>query len=130
MNARITDATALTTLRPLEVVSYLRSNGWTKSREKAGEWSTWVCADHEGEEFEITVPLKHQFRDFAVRMGDVLQVLESFEGRSQLQIFHDLMVIGAEGGEFQTPTNPGRRRAYTRQVVGWMRRSCRRMCNG
>jgi hypothetical protein len=96
MNARITDATALAALRPLEVVSYLRSKGWTKSREKASEWSTWVCADHEGEEFEVTVPLNHQFRDFAVRMGGVLQVLESFEGRSQLQIFHDLVVIGAD----------------------------------
>jgi len=96
MNARITDAIALSALRSLEVVSYLRSNGWTKSREKAGNWSTWLHADQEGEEFEITVPLNHQFRDFAARMGDVLQVLEVFEGRSQIQIFQDLLVTGAD----------------------------------
>jgi len=96
MNARITDATALSALRPLEVVSYLRSNGWRKSREKAGNWSTWLRADQEGEEFEITVPLNHQFRDFAARMGDVLNVLEAFEGRSQIQIHQDLLVTGAD----------------------------------
>ncbi len=62
MNARITDAAALAALRPLEVVAYLRSNGWTKSREKAGDWSTWLLADQDGEEFEVAVPLNHQFR--------------------------------------------------------------------
>jgi len=96
MKARITDAMALSALRPLEVVSYLRSNGWTKSREKPGDWSRWLRADQEGEEFEITVPLNHQFRDFAARMGDVLQVLEAFEARSQIQIFQDLLVTGAD----------------------------------
>ena len=49
-----------------------------------------------GEEFEITVPLNHQFRDFAARMGDALQVLEAFEARSQIQIFQDLLVTGAD----------------------------------
>ncbi len=42
MNAKITDAEALSALRPLEVVSYLRSNGWTKAEEKPGNWSRWL----------------------------------------------------------------------------------------
>jgi hypothetical protein len=96
MNARITDAVALSALRSLEVVSNLRSNGWTNSGEKAGNWSTWLHADQEGEKFEITVPLNHQFRDFAARMGDVLPVLEVFEGCSQIQIFQDLLLTGAD----------------------------------
>ena len=96
MNAKITDAAALSALRPLEVVAYLRSIGWTKSREKAGYWSTWLRTNKEGEEFEVTVPLNPQFRDFSARMGDVLQVLETFEGRSQLQILRDLLVTGAD----------------------------------
>src|SRR5438552_12187966 len=96
MNVRITDAVALSALRPLEVVSYLRSNGWTKAGEKPGNWSRWVHADQDGEEFEVTVPLNHHFRDFAARMGDVLQVLAAFEGRSQLQVHRDLLVMGAD----------------------------------
>jgi hypothetical protein len=96
MNARITDAATLSALRPLEVVAYLRSNGWTMSREKAGSWSMWLRANEEGDEFEVTVPLNHQFRDFAARMGDVLHVLETFEVRSQLQILRDLVVTGAK----------------------------------
>ena len=79
MNVRITDAVALSALRPLEVVSYLRSNGWRKAGEQPGNWSRWLLADQEGEEFEVTVPLNHQFRDFAARMGDVLQVLTAVQ---------------------------------------------------
>jgi hypothetical protein len=96
MNVKITDATALSVLRPLEVVSYLRSNGWRKGGEQPGNWSRWLRADRDGDEFEVTVPLNHQFRDFAARMGDVLQVLAACEGRSQLQILRDLQVMGAD----------------------------------
>ena len=96
MNVKIIDAGALSALRPLEVVSYLRSSGWTKAGEKPGNWSRWVRADQEGEEFEVTVPLNHQFRDFATRMGDVLQVLAVIEARSQLQILRDLLVTGSD----------------------------------
>jgi len=96
MNVTITDAAALSALRPLEVVSYLRSNAWKKAGEQPGNWSRWLHADREGDEFEVTVPLNHQFRDFAARMGDVLQVLAAFEGRSQLRILRDLLVTGAD----------------------------------
>jgi hypothetical protein len=96
MNVKITDAAALSALRPLEVVSYLRSDGWRKDGEQPGGWSRWLRTDRDGEEFEVTVPLNAQFRDFAARMGDVLQVLATFEGRSQLQILRDLQVIGAD----------------------------------
>ncbi len=96
MNVKIIDAGALSALRPLEVVSYLRSSGWTKAGEKPGNWSRWVRADREGEEFEVTVPLNHQFRDFPTRMGDVLQVLAVIEARSQLEILRDLLVTGSD----------------------------------
>ena len=96
MNVKVTDAAALCALKPLEVVSYLRSNGWRKDGEQQGNRSRWLRADRDGEEFEITVPLNHQFRDFAARMGDVLQVLAACEGRSQLQILRDLQVMGAD----------------------------------
>jgi hypothetical protein len=101
MNVKITDAAALSALRPLEVVSYLRSNGWTKAGEKPANWSRWLRTDDDGEEFEVTVPLNSEFRDFAARMGDVLQVLSVFEGRSQLQILRDLLVIGADVVRFR-----------------------------
>ncbi len=96
MNVKITDAAALSALRPLEVVSYLRSNGWRKAGEKPGNWSRWLRTDEDGEEFEVTVPLNPEFRDFAARMGDVLQVLSVFEERSQLPILRDLLVTGAD----------------------------------
>src|SRR5262245_20334503 len=96
MNARITDPIVLSALRPPEVISYLRSSGWHKAGEQPGQWSRWLRGDQDGDEFEIAVPLNHQFRDFAVRMADVLGVLELFEGRSQLAILRDLLVTGAD----------------------------------
>ena len=59
MNVKITDAAALSALRSLEVVSYLRSNGWKKDGEQPGNWSRWLRADRDGDEFEVTVPLNH-----------------------------------------------------------------------
>ncbi len=109
MNVKIIDVGPLSALRPLEVVSYLRSSGWTKAAEKPGNWSRWVRADYEGEEFEVTVPLNHQFRDFAVRMGDVLQVLAVFEARSQLKILRDLIVTGSEVIRLRLSSSKSRR---------------------
>jgi len=96
MNANITDAVALSALRPLEAISYLRSRGWMLADERPGVWSRWYGVDQEGEKFEATVPLNQQFRDFAARASELLRVLELFEGRSQLQIFRDLLVTGAD----------------------------------
>src|SRR5262245_38419981 len=96
MNVRIVDASALSALRPLEVVSYLRSNRWRKDGEKSGNWSTWVRADQDGDEFEVAFPLNHRYRDCAARMGDVLRVLSAVEERSELQILRDLLTTGAD----------------------------------
>jgi hypothetical protein len=96
MRAAIRDATALSALRPLEIMAYLRSSGWKNVAEQPNHSSTWLYKDAAGEEFEIAVPLNHTFRDFAQRMSDVLSTLEAVEQRSQLEILHDLVVTSAD----------------------------------
>ena len=85
----IRDPVILSTIEPPEVVRYLQATGWKKESEQAGKWSIWL-QEREGEEYEVTVPLRTQYRDFAFRISDILCVLEVFEKRSQLEIFQDL----------------------------------------
>jgi hypothetical protein len=95
MRASIRDVSTLAALRPLEVVAYLRASGWNKVAEKADQASTWLKTKDK-EEYEVVAPLTDAFRDFALRMSDVLQVLEAVENRSQLEILHDLLVTSAD----------------------------------
>ena len=96
MKATIRDAATLSALKPLEIVAYLRSSGWTKTQEKSGQWSAWVRRDEADEEYEVSIPLVPTFRDFALRMGDALRVLEVVERRSQLEILRDLFITSAD----------------------------------
>jgi hypothetical protein len=95
MKATIRDPGTLSALKPLEVVSYLRAAGWSKLEEQSGRWATWV-RNQDDEEFEIALPLTTQYRDFALRMSDVLQVLEAVEKRSQPEIWRDLLLTSAD----------------------------------
>ena len=96
MKVSVRDAATLSALRPLEVVSYLRSTGWSKAAEQPNRVSIWLFRDAAGEEFEIALPLSHSFRDFALRMGDALRTLEAVENRSQMEILRDLLVTSAD----------------------------------
>lgn len=92
MKAVLRDAVLLKELRPLEIAAYLRSTGWTQQTSVEGKWTVWVKDDA----YEIVLPLQREFRDFALRMSEVLQLLEQVEGRSQLMIFNDLQTTGAD----------------------------------
>jgi hypothetical protein len=96
MKALITDSASLSAVGPLELVAYLRSQGWRQSQEVPGRWSAWTRPAEGSDFFEIAVPLSKTFRDFASRISDALQVLEAFEHRSQLQILRDVLVTGSD----------------------------------
>lgn len=94
MKATIRDPQALDALRPLEIVSYLRATGWRQESIQAERSSVWTRRNGHGE-YEIVVPLA-RFKDYALRMSEVLATLESAEQRSQLQILNDLSVSNAD----------------------------------
>lgn len=96
MIVTIRDSAALSALRPLEVVSYLRSTGWSKKHELARQWTEWVLDAPDGDSYEVVVPLSPTYRDFAVRMLDVLRTLEVAEDRPQPEILQDLLVTSAD----------------------------------
>ncbi|CAA2145586.1 hypothetical protein [Methylobacterium bullatum] len=92
MKAIIQDAAAIGSLRPLNIIGYLRSHGWVKYSEVASKFSVW-----EHDQFpdsEIVVPLRREASDFVQRLGDVLKELSSAESRSQFDILKDLLNSG------------------------------------
>ncbi len=94
MKTDIRDTGAIQTLRPLEVAAYLRSKGWSSIRSETGV-SSWQLT-HKGEEFELLMPLDGSFRDYALRMGEVLRTLAVAEDRSQTDIYADLLTTFAD----------------------------------
>lgn len=95
MKVEIRDVDAVRALRPLEVAAYLRSRGWVKEATHTGRSAIWTLTVA-GEEYEGLLPLDQAMRDFPLRMGDLLRVLARAEGRSEAEIFNDLLTATAD----------------------------------
>jgi hypothetical protein len=92
MNVRITDKASFEALQPLNVVAYVRSEGWKLLGFWEGKKATvW---DREGE--RLVIPENTHFADYALRMAEVLDLLGRVEGRSQLVIYRDLTTSSSD----------------------------------
>jgi hypothetical protein len=96
MKATIRDIDVLKSINPLEVASYLRTQGWQQKSQMKDIASIWVLEVSQGENVEILLPLKPDFRDFPARMSEVLQTIEIVEQRSQTEILNNLKTPLAE----------------------------------
>ncbi len=95
MKAAIRDAGLLANVNPIDVAAYLRASGWCiveTQPQRAAIWTKQVG----NEAVELLLPLDRSFRDFSLRIGEVLATLEATEERSQLQIFGDLQTASAD----------------------------------
>jgi hypothetical protein len=119
MRVELRDPELVSSVRPRDLVSYLRAQGWRAIDEEAGRFSIWSPgADEDGKaRVEVLVPLSREFRDYALRVGDALTVLSEAEQRSAAAVFTDvrhassdvirlrLVAPRTEGGE--VPLNDG-----------------------
>lgn len=94
MKTTIRDLETLSAIRPLEMVAYLRSNGWQQA-QKLERGAFWVKEEN-GDSFELLLPLDPKVRDLPYRMAEVLQTLEEAEQRSQLEIIDDVVTTSAD----------------------------------
>jgi len=85
MRVDIKDRSALMSVRPSDIASYLRSRGWTEHGAQNGAWATFIRDD-----VEIAIPLTTNLVDFPQRMADALHTLELVEERDQTEILADL----------------------------------------
>jgi len=94
MKVNIRDADAIGSLRPEEVAAYLRASAWIL--QKSSPTSSLWTRDFEGQQFEVLLPQDQSFRDFALRMGELLQTLAIAEARSQADVYADLLTTYAD----------------------------------
>ncbi len=95
MKVTVHDSALLASMRPLELASYLRSNGWEAQEWVPETYSVWTKRTDAGS-FEVTLPLVVRFRDYSLRISELLSTLETVEHRSQLEIISDLNTSNAD----------------------------------
>jgi hypothetical protein len=87
MNAIIVDPETLGSVTPSAMISYATTEGWTRI-ERYGEHSD-VYARVGGP--ELIIPGTAQLGDYSQVVAEVLNELARFEGRTELQVFKDLV---------------------------------------
>jgi len=90
----IRDREVLNSLRPVDVISYLRAAGWSREADIGDKASIWVNTGNPA--FDLVVPLRRDAADFAIRIAEVLGILEAVEQRSQEQLLKDLLTASAD----------------------------------
>lgn len=89
MKVNITDARALAALSPTALTAYLRTRGWTLVESDAAFAAFERRGD--GDQIGLDVPLRPSSGDYARRVAELLHNLELLEGRSQLDIYRDIL---------------------------------------
>jgi hypothetical protein len=96
VRAVIRDAATLRGIGLHDLVAYLRAKGWTEQASPYERASVWVKPDAPAEPAELLLPKSDGVADYIARMADVVAALEELEGRSQIEIAHDLMLASVD----------------------------------
>jgi hypothetical protein len=115
MKATVRDTFTLQSIRPYEMIAYLRSRGWTQAQQMGELGAFWVLdrslsrptesntgtgyespASTSDDQPEVMVPLDSTTPGFAQRVAELLRDLEEHEQRSQLEILEDLSFASAD----------------------------------
>ena len=96
MKVQIQDAEALSSLSLVSLRSYLKSHGWRDGGDWGGGRATLYLKEHDGETYDILVPMRDTVADYARGMADAVSAISTVEERSQLEVFHDLKSVGTD----------------------------------
>lgn len=84
MKVTFQDSETLQTVNLNQVRNYLQIHGWNEDKPFLGNATIW----HKpvaGEEFEILLPNQQTLGDYAARIREAIQILETVEKRSTLK---------------------------------------------
>lgn len=99
MKAVVEDKAVLAAMSPLDVGIYLRAHGW--SSEGTSDAFMRYTRGKNGTRLELEVPRSTGFRDFHLRMAEVLTGLARDEQRSQLEILEEIRATSADVVRFR-----------------------------
>jgi hypothetical protein len=94
IEATITDRKALASRSPSELALYLRAHNWVLG-EHDNTTAVWTKSV-DGEDFEALQPLESTFRDYALRVRDIIQVAAVVEQQSELDVLHNISNISTD----------------------------------
>jgi hypothetical protein len=94
MIASVQDSVTLRTVRPIEVATYLRTQGWEEV-QVIERGSFWI-KQNGTISYEVLIPSDLQTRDYPLRVSELLKVLAQAEQRSQFEIIEDLSFANAD----------------------------------
>ena len=95
MQVDIHDRTVLGAIPASSLLAYVQAAGWEKAHH-LGKRAVVYTKQRDGRQWDIVVPLKDTFADFAANMAESIQVLSAVEQRSQLDVYQDLLAVGAD----------------------------------
>lgn len=110
MDVQIRDDAALSRISPPLLSRYLEVHDWTRDENWRGRITVWSTMRDE-RRFQILAPLMELSDTYAVRISEAVSTLADVEGRSQLDIYYELMAAGADVIRLRTLNGrePGRR---------------------
>lgn len=86
MKVAIQDRQAIHSLKPLELIAYLRARGWRQEADLNGKGSLWILND----DYDVTLPATRELGDYILRLSEVLHTLAKVEDRSELEVMRDI----------------------------------------
>lgn len=95
MDVQIRDVAALRRITPTMLRSYLQAQEWVQEETWRGRIVVW-SKTHGDEVHEILTPLREQSDAYAVRISESVAVISEIEERSQLDVYYDLLAVGAD----------------------------------
>lgn len=92
MKAAANDIDILKAVRPSDLATYLRARHWVTEEEPYDnrEWF-WTLGDRPSREHELLMPLRQDFKDYHLRVGEALEMLELAENRPLGDILRDVI---------------------------------------
>jgi len=91
VKAPTSDPNLLRSVRPADLVAYRRARHWAPEElDDDRDWF-WTFGESSGEELELLVPLKPNFKDSPLRVSEALATIETAEGRPPADILRDVV---------------------------------------
>jgi hypothetical protein len=96
----VSDIDGLQAIRPMNVVDYLRSHGWTDTKSGDSSVAVYTRGTSRGD-VRAKVLLDESFSDFLVRMAEVADTIGRIEERPLLAVVNDLLSPPGDGLRFR-----------------------------
>ena len=95
MNVHIRDSAALSRITPPLLRRYLEVHGWTRDETWRGRITMWSTV-YDEQRYQILAPLMELSDTYPVRISEAISTLAEVQGRSQLDVYYEVIAGGAD----------------------------------